>query len=184
MTNYTISVINIIVITLNIIISILEFNISVYETKSLYDHCLSEYNDGWRAKKRAETFIEGALNRWGYSVNFEDTTDHIANPGTEKRDETFSDDCTLCDPQGIDCTYRVLGWFKEWVECGRPVGDQSSILLSNTSSPSGGRAYRNGKHAHGPYSPELHLSAVLSGRHFDEGERLEVDQSTSGSQLV
>lgn len=133
---------------LNTTIAMSTFNIAVYETKRLYDYCSSEYNDGWRAKKRAETFIEGALNRWGYSVNFEDTTGHIANPGTEKRDETFSDDCDLCNPKGIDCTYRVLGWFKEWVECGRPAGDQSSILLSDTSSPNGGRAYRNGKYAH------------------------------------
>lgn len=36
----------------------------------------------------------------------------------------------------------------------------------------------------GPYSPELHFGAVLSGRHFDEGKRLEVDRSMSGSQSV
>jgi hypothetical protein len=120
----------------------------VYETKRLYDYCSSEYNDGWRAKKRAETFIKGALDRWGYTVNFEDTTDHIPNPGSEKRDEEFYDDCDLCDPNGLEYKYKVLGWFKEWVECGRPAGDQSSILLSSTSTSNGGKAYRSGKYAH------------------------------------
>ena len=69
----------------------------MYETKSLYDHCASNHGDGWQAKKRAETFINGALDRWGYTVNFVDTTDYIPAPPTERCCKEFYDECVLCD---------------------------------------------------------------------------------------
>lgn len=38
-----------------------EWQIALYETNSLWNHCDTEYGDGFRAQKRAKTYIEGAF---------------------------------------------------------------------------------------------------------------------------
>lgn len=57
------------------------FDVRVYETRALYDHCDTELGDGFQAQKRAKTYIEGAFsNVEEHSVNVTTYSEPIHAP--------------------------------------------------------------------------------------------------------
>lgn len=116
-----------------------DYEIAVYSTAKLQRYGEDNYNNQFQAKDRAETFIEGAYNRHGYSVNFVNTTSYEPNPPTEKKGESFTTQCP-CDHK-FDCSYSsVVRWFDSWLDCNGPQAADSTILLTKTSQTNGGVA--------------------------------------------
>lgn len=114
-----------------------DYEVAVYLTQKLQDHCEVNYGDPFQAKDRAETYIEGAYDRHGHTVRFLDTTDYSPDPYTEKFNESFTTACP-CDPL-YDCSYdKMCHWFDDWLYCNGPEADDVTIILSSTDQTSGG----------------------------------------------
>lgn len=126
------------------------YEIAVYITSELYQYGQNNYGDGYRARERAKTYIQGAMDRHGHTADFVSTDGYHPNVITQKYDTSFTTTCP-CDPR-YNCSYNnLLDWFKAWIECdGKPSGADSNIILSKTNSSSGGVAYGSGgsKYAH------------------------------------
>lgn len=123
------------------------YEVAVYITDALYNYGDSDFNDGYVAQKRAQTYIQGAFDRTSHSVSFVDP-DSTPNAPTEYYNKSFTTACP-CDPR-YNCSYdRLLGWFKDWVECNnKPQAADSNLLLSKTDNVNGGVAYGGGIYAH------------------------------------
>lgn len=124
-----------------------DFEVAVYLTYELQNYGSNNYGNKFQAKDRAETFIEGAFNRHGYSVSFVDTTDYSPAPPTEKYKDSFTTACP-CDYR-YDCSYDYLvGWFDDWLNCNEVQAEDSTILLSKVDNVNGGAAGGGGTVAH------------------------------------
>lgn len=114
-----------------------DYEIAVYLTYELQNFGESNYSNPFQAKDRAETFIKGAYDRHGYSVNFVDTTDYSPNPPTEKYNDSFTTACPC--HTSYDCSYdKMCHWFDDWLDCNGPRGDNVTLIISKTSNTNGG----------------------------------------------
>lgn len=114
-----------------------DYEIAVYLTKELQSYGENNYSNAFQAKDRAETFIKGAYDQYGYSVNFLDTTDYSPDPPKEGFNESFTTACP-CDPF-YDCSYnKMCHWFDDWLYCNGFKADDVTIILSKTNHTNGG----------------------------------------------
>lgn len=108
------------------------FDISIYVTQELYNHCDDEYGDGFRAQKRAKTFIEGADNKMSDNVYVKTPSDVYDAP-VDELGNSF-DARYPCD-QTFTVSYDgLVQWWKDKVDCDLGTTDDCDLLLTNGDS--------------------------------------------------
>ena len=114
--------------------------VGVFISEDLYWYGDDEHSDGWRARDRAATFIEGAINEFNHIPDVYKSDDR-PDPHRESMNESWSQSCPCfteyqCDFNG------VLNYFRRWIEnCNIDVKSDANILITNTSKLNGGLAY-------------------------------------------
>jgi len=85
------------------------FEIGICQTQALTDYCMNQYGDKYRARDRAQTFIEGAFDHDG-NQHAVDVDPIDKSPTTKTQDcskyNSFQDEYP-CDPSGT-VTYDNL----------------------------------------------------------------------------
>ncbi|APX96925.1 hypothetical protein [Natronorubrum daqingense] len=129
------------------------YEVQVFVTDALYEHCAQQYGDGFRARDRAETWIEGAFDQVNQEVTVLSTDEVIPAPA-----EIIRGSETVCvqNPCGstTTCYPSVLQWWRDYAcQLESPLAADSNVLLTAALSAagnrllSGGRAYRGGNMA-------------------------------------
>lgn len=110
-----------------------DFEVAVYTTRELYDHCSTDGSYGFEARDIAKDIIEGAANRWKHSiaVNLGDT---IVDAPQENKGGPFEAYAPCTSKSG---TWNDLrDWWEFWVkdaDCKDPhaSGKDCHVLLTN-----------------------------------------------------
>lgn len=123
-----------------------DWEIALYQTYSLWDYCDTEYGDGYRAQKRAKTYIEGAFE--AIRNDYSDVPDHtvtVLTPSSTPNapQQAIRPDFTSKHPcyTGLgDINYdNLVQWFSDWTGCKDEVrGQHCTALLTNGSNDGGG----------------------------------------------
>lgn len=117
------------------------FDVAVFTTGDLYNHCNDEFGDGFAGRDIAIDFIEGAFNRSSnHSVNTIAASDIVHTP-TEKIREPFEAPAPCYEGLGDVSWTDLRDYWKFWIEdadCKDPhaSGKDCNLLLSDT--PNGG----------------------------------------------
>lgn len=121
------------------------YEVSVYVTWDLYNHCDSEYGDGYRAQSRAKTYLEGAFSYSSDSINVQTPTERINTP-TEKVLDSFDAQppCTNIS----EGTYNNLGqWWEDRFSYCDDISPSYDVDLLLTSYDSEGGICINDQYA-------------------------------------
>lgn len=110
------------------------FEVGVYTTQKLYDHCESDATYGFQARDVAKDIIEGAFGRWKHSVDI-NLSDNPVNAPKEGKGGPFQAE--------LPCNRMVVSWndLRDWWEywtkeskCTDTVsGRDCHVLLTNAS---------------------------------------------------
>lgn len=114
--------------------------IGVFITDDLYYYGKNEYSDGWRARDRAATCIEGEVNRSQHTPDVYLSEDR-PDPNRESTNESWSRACPCFTKYTCDFN-NVLDYFTQWVyNCDIYVKSDANVLITNTSNLNGGLAH-------------------------------------------
>lgn len=78
-----------------------DYEVQVFVTDALYQHCEQQYGDGFRARDRAETWIEGAFDQLNQEVTILSNDEPIPAPAEIIRS---SDTVCVQNPCGSSTT--------------------------------------------------------------------------------
>lgn len=112
------------------------FEVAVYQTAKLSNHCYNEYGDTFRAQKRAKEFIEGAFAYSEHYVNVLTPSDEIYAPQEIVLD-SFEDNYPCTNILG---TFSNLGqWWDARIESCSDLSHAGDVdlLLTNYDSEAG-----------------------------------------------
>jgi hypothetical protein len=120
-------------------------DVAIFETADLHSHCDYNYNDPWRAAKRAKTWIEGAFsntNNWSVSVTIGDETPNPKNEGGCHQEFTQCCLCSCNNSISQDCMYNNLfDYWGDWLweaSCKDPHTEATDCNLLLTNYRDGG----------------------------------------------
>lgn len=115
------------------------FDITVFITQALYDNGNFNYGDGWRARDRVITFIDGAFGLSDHDANI-DGADVAPAPPVETVHQSFTGSC-ICNPT-FDCQWDdLLAWWDDWLmnaDCKDPHPQSSDLNLLVSNADGGG----------------------------------------------
>lgn len=113
------------------------FEISVYQTADLYRHCNDEHGNGFQARDRVETYMEGADDYLSHNIIVH-TPSKIIDAPTEEVGESFTGEhpCT-----GTSGTWdRLVSWWEDYVDCDLGTTRDCDLLLTNATATNRGVA--------------------------------------------
>lgn len=121
----------------------MSYDIGVWSSYALQDHCDQEYGSSLRAANNCATFIEEAGRRAGHTINAYVKSKRVQTP-TETYNESF-ETFSPCEDK-MKYYSGLLPWFRDYMECTSFPESDSNVLLTNQANTSGGVAYRTGKY--------------------------------------
>lgn len=106
-----------------------------YQSTSLKNHCLGEFDDAERAMTNAVTFVEGAFDETGHTVTADYNTHDVIVHEQCAEDFDQEDPCT-----GHTATWEnPLEFFQRYTECHDvPLADDVTVFLTKCDSVAGG----------------------------------------------
>lgn len=109
------------------------YEVNVYVTSELHQ------KEGYTPANRAETYIQGAFNNTGNSVNLSVRTETPSAPITENPHGEFTVQHP-CHPN-FDVNYGSLtAWFWDWLDCNGDDAKDCNLLITNDTNPGNGVA--------------------------------------------
>lgn len=120
------------------------YEVGVWITKELYDYCESQYGDGYRARDRAITWIEGAFDQGSHSVNSVYGSE-TPNPPTEDITGTRCGSC-ICEWNNDCCWDNQYDWWVDYYQ-GSCTGLKSANDAATLLTKGNGGGYGTGSFA-------------------------------------
>lgn len=112
-----------------------DYTINLYPSVELHDHCVSEYNDGWRATERGEAAFQEAFSNVPFSANISAKEVQIPAPTEDYTASFYASPC-------VDTEYFPdLGswWYSYWV-CNVQSSADVNLLVTKDGQATGGGA--------------------------------------------
>lgn len=113
------------------------FDIAVFITQEVYDYGSNNYGDGFRARDRVVTFIEGAFNEASNHSATVTGASEVPKAPREKTKGSLTASC-ICNPNFTCSWSSLLAWWDDWLinaNCMDPHtrADDCNLLITKGS---------------------------------------------------